>query len=232
MTNEAKTIASPSDYAQRLADALEANRKEQAGHRERLAQLQDEEAWLINKVHAASPVSAEAADGVIETSPEQNEQPEPLGSTASAEGSKPKAQARRAVPKPRRAKAAQAKTRTKKAAASQARATAKKTAAKPAAASKTAEPPLHKLVLDILLKNPGKPHLVREVHEELTKEHPQRGASEQVVRNSLETLWRKKVIDKRTQKRSAMYSAPATDTAAAGADRDAESENKPVPAEV
>lgn len=53
----------------------------------------------------------------------------------------------------------------------------------------------------------GEPRLVREVHAALTKAHPERGTSVQVVRNTLETLVKRGVVGKGTQKGAAMYTA-------------------------
>ncbi|MFD8666592.1 hypothetical protein ACFV1U_14465 [Streptomyces microflavus] len=114
-------------------------------------------------------------------------------------------------------KTAAAKRSTSKAAQ---KATAKKAAAKPgadqapASAAETAEssaekagPTLWQLVLDILLKTPGQPCVAREVTEQLALEHPGRGTSVQMVRNSLETLVKKGLAEKTQQQRSVMYTA-------------------------
>lgn len=90
-----------------------------------------------------------------------------------------------------------------------------------AGAQETAAP-LHQLVLALLPA--GEPRLVREVHADLEKAHPDRKTSVQVVRNTLETLVKRGAITKGTQKGSAMYTAPertagpaAGGTASAGA---------------
>ncbi|WNI20591.1 hypothetical protein [Streptomyces sp. ITFR-16] len=86
------------------------------------------------------------------------------------------------------------------------------------ARKKTAAPqtpaPLHQLVLALLPA--GEPRLVREVHADLEKAHPDRTTSVQVVRNTLETLVKRGAVTKGTQKGSAMYTAPQPAAEAAG----------------
>ncbi|MCZ1011955.1 hypothetical protein [Streptomyces lydicus] len=217
MANDPKNTANPSNYVQRLADAREANRKEQEDLQRRLAQLQEEEAWLTNKIQAGP-----TAEAPQEAAGEQR-----LHGSTRAPAESEMAKASGAVPKPRQTKrakaakkAAQSKPPAKKTAAPKKQSTAKKATAK-----KPAEPPVRQLVLDLLNRKPGEPHTAREVFNELGKEHPRRVTSVQLVRNHLEGLWKKKDIDKTTQKGSAMYSAlvPAPE-APSGAEADQASE--------
>lgn len=95
--------------------------------------------------------------------------------------------------------------------------TAARTPAKKTPANKTpsvvtsvresAEEPLHRLVLDLLLEHAGHPRTVREVQEDLAKTHPARATSAQTVRNNLERLVKKELAEKGTKQGSAMYTA-------------------------
>lgn len=91
-----------------------------------------------------------------------------------------------------------AKTGTAKAA------SAKKVAPAPAA---TTEAPLRELVLALLV-GAAEPRMVSEVATALSEAHPGRPASTQVVRNTLETLAKKGVVDKENKQGSVMYTAP------------------------
>lgn len=68
--------------------------------------------------------------------------------------------------------------------------------------------------------------MVSEIRTELTQAYPERATSIQVVRNNLESLTRKGVIEKGTQQGSVMYTKPAptqadtTPVPAATADED------------
>ncbi|MFF8592303.1 hypothetical protein ACF061_12790 [Streptomyces sp. NPDC015220] len=128
-------------------------------------------------------------------------------------------------------KATAGKTTAGKTAAAK-KSTTKSTARKTAAArggvpeargGEAKQPPLHQLVLDVLLRTPGEPRLAREVHDEVVKAHPERAtASLQTVRNSLDALFKKKVIDKANQQGSVMYSAKAGGADTAGAEGEPE----------
>ncbi|MFF1680748.1 hypothetical protein ACFVYG_32510 [Streptomyces sp. NPDC058256] len=277
MANEPENTPNQSEYAQRLADALAANRKEQdditahsARLQERLDQLRQDEAWLANSVQAArpatdAPAGTEPAAGEAEaSSASEDERSESDGSTqAPAETA---AEASRAVPKPRQdeerstesrpaakapgkkapaKKAAPKKTAAKKTtkktttakepAAAKEEAAEKETSVAKAAAKKPDEPPLHQLILAILLKTPGEPQQARDVLDKLTEAHPERARSIQVVRNNLEILAKKGTIDKSHQKNSAMYTANAADADApdaSDADQASQKASEKVPAEV
>ncbi|GGT24459.1 hypothetical protein GCM10010271_29810 [Streptomyces kurssanovii] len=246
-------------YAQRYAEDLAANRKEQADLQERLEQLCVEEAWL-SEAQGTLPTTviansvAETAAGAGETSPaatsEQRER-EP-GAPASAEAV---ADAARTVPKPRQGKqvkAAQSKPAAKKASAAKGRSTAKKATAKKTAtanspvkktaaakapaekapAKEKAVPPLHELILGILLTSPGEPRVAREVTDQLAQDHPERATSVQTVRNTLEALVKKKSVEKSNQQGSAMYTAFAPPAVGDVVEEAAEKAAEKVPAEV
>jgi hypothetical protein len=233
-------------YAQRYAEDLEANRKEQSALQERLEQLRVEEAFLV-KAQGILPAAvipsgsdAEPAAGADEASSAGD-----LGASASAEAG---ADAPRSVPKPRQdkqAKAAQSKPAAKKAA--KGKSTAKKTAAAKTPVNKTAAtkapakeapvkekagPPLNELVLGILLKSPGEPCVAREVSKQLAQDHPERATSVQTVRNALEALVKKKVVEKSNQQGSAMYTAYAPPATGSAPEEAPEKAAEKVPAEV
>jgi hypothetical protein len=235
-------------YAQRFADDLEANRKEQAdvtgqitGLQARLDQLRLDEAWLTQAQGSLPAVADPSVPDAGAPSAAEEEQPEAPASAA--------ADVSQSVPQPRQdqpVKAAQPKQAAKRTAVAKDKAPAKKTTAKKAPAKKTmalkppAEPiskeaparktaakertgpPLHELLLAVLLKTPGEPRVAREVSDQLAQDHPDRATSVQTVRNTLESLVKKNAVEKSHQQGSAMYIAnttaevePAADTAGA-----------------
>jgi hypothetical protein len=255
VAEEPNNTPSPSTYEQQLADTLAANRKEQedvtaqlASLQERLTRLREHETWLANSVQETPPTTAAptAAEPVGERRVAEGEQPESNGSTSASDEAGTEA----AVPKPRQSKRAMAKesTSSKKTAAPKATATAKKTTAKKAAAKKTTSEktaakktaakqrvePLHKLILNLLVKTPGQPRLAREVLDDLAKAHPDRKTGIQVVRNNLDTLAKKGTIEKMNQQGSAMYTAhvPAEDAPGAETDQESETVGQQAPAAV
>ncbi|MEU8678803.1 hypothetical protein [Streptomyces sp. NPDC048560] len=227
-----------STYAERFAADLVANRSEQgevtaqiAQLQTRLEQLKKDEGWLAGMqgtLPTAAPtpqaVPAEAVDTapVAEATAETKAVPQPR----SAKGTRTKS----AQPKAAQARSTQTKAAPKKPAAA-AKSTARKTAKKASeestvaakvseeAAPKVAEAPLHQLLREFLPA--GEPRLVREVHADLEKAHPDRKTSAQVVRNSLETLVKRGVISKEIQKGSAMYTAPKPTADAEATDAEA-----------
>ncbi|GAA2991764.1 hypothetical protein [Streptomyces fulvorobeus] len=219
----------------------------------RLEQLQKDEGWLSG-MQGSLPTSAP----LTETAQDAKAVPQPRSAKgARAKSAQPKAGVSKAAqPKAAASKTAPSKAAPSKAAPKTAssvteqpkaaarkpaagdRTTSRRTATKTDAAdavavkspetagSKNTETPLHQLLREFLPA--GEPRLVREVHADLEKAHPDRKTSAQVVRNSLETLVKRGVISKEIQKGSAMYTAPkpapgseapdkAADTAAAAA---------------
>ncbi|MEV7157258.1 hypothetical protein AB0N77_21965 [Streptomyces misionensis] len=173
----------------------------------------------------------------------QEEQPKPARKTAVAKKTAPGKAAKTAAKKTTANKAA--KTAAKKPPAGKAPARPAAAAEAPTGKTAAAEPsgpPLWKLTLDILLKTPGQPHVAREVHDQLTQSHPDRAASVQAVRTSLETVVKKGLAEKSTQQRNAMYTAyadtdadaapPADTTAAGGAEQAPEPAGEKVPVQV
>ncbi|MFE7114703.1 hypothetical protein ACFU99_04685 [Streptomyces sp. NPDC057654] len=225
-------------FQQQYADELEVNREEQAGLteqitvlQERLAQLRVEESWLAQAQDSLpgypTPGGAEPADVVAEAP--STDRAEQLGTSTSAEAA---AEAPQAVPSPRRDEPAKAERPAKKAATAK---VAKRTAAKKPAAEQPAKPeaptgtPLQQLILDLLRKTPGQPHVTREIAERLAQDHPSRNANPKTVRNNLETLVEKKLAEKSRQKGSALYTAYVEADAAPAAGSAADSEPEQVP---
>ncbi|MFB7462848.1 hypothetical protein ACFCZ1_04965 [Streptomyces sp. NPDC056224] len=232
MANDPDTTPIHNVYAQRFAADLEINRKEQeqvsaqiTELEVRLQQLKADESWLHGMQGALPPVADEAPAPGGQVAPQPGRSPaHDTEAVASTTGAPVKS----AVPRPRKAKkttgraaerkpeqpkktsgiASGAKAGTTAAAAK--KATGTKAAAKKATgtkADKTAEPPLRELVLALLV-SAAEPRMVSEVTAELAQAHPGRPASGQVVRNTLEVLARKNLIDKEHKQGSVMYSAP------------------------
>ncbi|MFD3652171.1 hypothetical protein [Streptomyces sp. NPDC058620] len=220
-----------STYAERFAADLVANRSEQGEItaqltqlQTRLEQLKKDEGWLSG-MQGTLPTTAPSAEAL----PAEATGTAPVTDTA---------QDAKAVPQPRsakgtRTKAAASKATQPKAAAKKPAATAKSTSRKTvkkasggdavakeateAAAPKSTDTPLHQLLRAFLPA--GEPRLVREVHADLEKVHPDRKTSAQVVRNSLETLVKRGIISKEIQKGSAMYTAPKPTAGSEAADK-------------
>lgn len=209
-------------YAERFATDLADNRTEQKELtaqierlRARLEQLRTDETWL-DGMQAALPGAAappgqrraartagKAAGAGRRTAGDTRSDTDARAGTGSrttdatpagdgtraGDGTTPAATP---VPKPRpaaRAKARPARSRT----------SGTKTTA--------AATPLHQLIRSLM--PPGEPRMVREVHADLAKAHPERGTSVQVVRNTLETLVKRGAVDKGLQQGAAMYTVPA-----------------------
>ncbi|NED11487.1 hypothetical protein [Streptomyces sp. SID9124] len=176
-------------YAERFATDLADNRAEQKELtaqierlRSRLEQLRTDETWLTGMQSALPGATAP---------PRPRRAPQTdAGQTDEARAGDGDTAAK-AVPSPRLAGRAKAKP-------AGARTAGRK-------AGTTAAAPLHQLIRALMPV--GEPRLVREVHADLTKKHPERGTSVQVVRNTLETLVKRGVLGKGMQKGAAMYTA-------------------------
>ncbi|MER5727258.1 hypothetical protein ABT084_02680 [Streptomyces sp. NPDC002138] len=150
----------------------------------------------------------------------------PAAKTASPKTASPKAAAAKsaaaktATPKATAAKATARKTATRKATTAAPRPTGTETTGTETTGTPTvetraaqprtggpAEPPRRELVLALLV-SAAEPRMVSEVTAELAEAHPGRPASTQVVRNTLEALAKKGLIEKENKQGSVMYSAP------------------------
>lgn len=238
---------------------------------ERLEQLKTDEHWLA-QAQGSLPKAPASGAPEARPAAEEAESSAPVEAAAEAPQSVPQQRqdqsAKEEQPKRPAKKAVSAKRATsKKAVKSTAGPSAKKTTGTKAAAKKPPSqeasapptvaapapadkgaveeksgPPLWQLVRDILLKTPGQPCVAREVHDQLTQDHPGRATSIQTVRNNLETLVKKSLAEKSNQQGSAMYTAyadtgagaaPGAEAAAAGeAEQAAEAAAQKAPVEV
>ncbi|WP_331731925.1 hypothetical protein OG613_49190 (plasmid) [Streptomyces sp. NBC_00015] len=230
-----------------------------AGLQKRLDQLRSDEAWLTQAQGslptaldpsapevepaagaAESPTSAEAVTDAPQSVPQQR-QDQPVKAAQSKQKPAKKTAATKNTTTAK--KPAAGKSTAKKAAAKKTTATRKEAVEKvPAEAAPTVEvtaeepapkeksgPPLHELVLAILLKTPGEPRQAREVFDELNTTHPGRAASVQVVRNQLNNLTGKSRIETSLQGNARMYTAYGDAGAASAADPAAGGEGEQVP---
>lgn len=155
---------------------------------------------------APQSVPQQRQDGPVNA--EQPKQPTKKAATAK------KKTAAKTTAKKTTAKAAK-KTVTKKASAktsaaeqaAEPEAAAPKAPAEKASAEEKPGPPLRELILALLLKTPGEPQYAREVSDQLAQEHPSRATSIQTVRNVLNRLAEKDVIEKANRQGSPMYTA-------------------------
>ncbi|MGW1362943.1 hypothetical protein ACWCQP_36745 [Streptomyces chartreusis] len=216
------TAAAPDEsgeYTRRLAAALEANREEQkaiTAHlaqlsrlQQRLEQLREHERWLADTVEATPP----AADASAET-----ERAEPSRAVAQApvplprheESGPPGAPARKAARPKTRTKAGPKKTAPKKAPAAK---TAAKKSTSPSNTSRTSGgTTLGELVLAVLNHTPGEPRTAAEVTADLAQAYPDRARDTNNVRNVLEGLVAKSLIERSKQKRSVHYTVQGQQT--------------------
>ncbi|MBT2445445.1 hypothetical protein J7E93_36285 [Streptomyces sp. ISL-36] len=85
---------------------------------------------------------------------------------------------------------------------------AKKTTASAGSAKKVSQPSLQELVEVVLGRQVGEPRTVREIRAELEALHPERSTSDQVIRNTLERMAKKDLIERSNQQGSVMYTKP------------------------
>ncbi|MGP3953485.1 BlaI/MecI/CopY family transcriptional regulator [Streptomyces sp. 7N604] len=207
MSNEPDNTNIQDRYAARLAADLESNEKEReaihskiADLQARLEQLDNEHAWLSTM--RGTVVGAPAARERAAQSPDGN---------AEAVLAEPAVQA---IPQPRRAKKAASEPRGRRKKAAQAKPAGEAKAPKAAAKKKSEGPPLRELILDLLAQH-HQPRMVGEVVNELAEAHPERAASNQVVRNTLEALVAKNYVERERKQGSVFYTARENDAAAA-----------------
>ncbi|MFE4925160.1 hypothetical protein [Streptomyces sp. NPDC056661] len=206
VADASETMPIRSRYAEQFAADSEANRKEQEGVSAQITELQERLKQL-----KADEILLSDMQRVVAAAAEQQD------ASAVLETDTPAEAASQAVPPPRqetRTQETATASRAKKTARSKgpgkvARSAPKKTVAK-TGDKKSAEPPLSELVLGLLLVHAGEPRLTREVHADLEAAHPTRATTLQTVRNSLDALAKKGVIEKEKKQGSAMYTAPKT----------------------
>ncbi|WP_329167448.1 hypothetical protein OHB49_45195 (plasmid) [Streptomyces sp. NBC_01717] len=210
MTDASKNTPIQNRYAQQFAADREANHKEQESIAAQITELQGRLKQL-----KADEVLLSDMQGLVGPPAEQQSAPALLKTDALAE-----AAPTQAVPPPRHktvTKTTAAASRGKKTARAKAPGKVTQSAPKKAAAKKTAtktdatnaaEPSLSELVLGLLLAHAGEPRITREVHADLETAHPKRATTIQTVRNILDSLANKKIIEKEKKQGSAMYTAP------------------------
>ncbi|SNT56321.1 hypothetical protein [Actinacidiphila glaucinigra] len=187
-------------YATRLAEDLDNNANEQekvrvqlADLQNRLAQLEQERAWLTQLQESVAGAQSAAT-------PEQSASEAPSGNRADEPKVTSSAQP---VPRPRG---------RKKSAGEPARKAGKKTMAskdgrkpKPATSRSSTEPTLRSLVIGTLAAS-SEPRMVSDFVDALAKQHPDRTTpSAPVVRNALESLVAKGLAERTRQQGSVFY---------------------------
>ncbi|MGW2637110.1 hypothetical protein [Streptomyces sp. NPDC001348] len=235
MDGESANTPIRSRYAQQVSADLEKNRAAQqeldgqiTDLQQRLEQLRADEKWLSGIKESlpatdeqdAASVSAATEEAVEEAAVPKPRKEQPQGSTpARKKSAQPRGKAAKKAAPAKPAAKAPAKAAEKKA---PARKTAvKKSAAKKSAAAKTAakpagEPVLGDLLKDILDRHAGQPRTAGEVRDELEERHPDRARDVNVVRNTLERLVAKSVIERARQKRTVLYTSAGKAAPAAG----------------
>uniref|UniRef100_UPI003F49914B hypothetical protein n=1 Tax=Streptomyces chartreusis TaxID=1969 RepID=UPI003F49914B len=196
MADEVTTIPMQQRYATQLAADLERNLAAQE-------RLKAEEKWL----RAALESLPTDAPGVPEATPEPEPSrtvPEaPIPQPRQEESSAPAASARKAHRSKGGTKAAAKKAATSKAPA--AKASARKNTTGKNGPRKSGGPTLGELVLTILANTPGEPRTAAEVTEDLAQAYPERARDANNVRNALEGLVAKSLIERSKQKNSVHY---------------------------
>lgn len=204
MADEVTTIPMQQRYATQLAADLEKNLAAQE-------RLKAEEKWL----RAALESLPTDAPGVPEATPEP--EPSRTGSETSIpqprreNSSAPAASARKAH---RSKDGTNATARTAAASkAPTAKASARKSTTGKNASKRTGGPTLGELALTILANTPGEPRTAAEVTEDLAQAYPERARDTNNVRNALEGLVAKSLIERSKQKNNVHYTVQGQQSA-------------------
>jgi predicted transcriptional regulator len=216
VSNEPDVTTIQDRYAQQIVTDLAANRERQEQVRSQATELQQtleqlacEEQWLVSaqeklEVRPPAAPAAEPSDAVAaQSTPEQP--------SATSAVPQPRSSAKAAASKTPNGTGGKKAAKKEKAAAGKPARTAS-TPDQPKAAAAGGGPSLRDMVLGMLAQH-HEPRQVSEVVSELASAHPERPASPQVVRGTLEALVAKGELERERQKRSVFYTAPATDTA-------------------
>ncbi|MFE6946493.1 hypothetical protein [Streptomyces chartreusis] len=192
MTDEDTTIPIQQRYAPQLAADLEKNLAAQE-------RLRTEERWLRATLKSLPTLSdlPQEAPGAPEATPE----PEPSRTAAETPIPPPRGEESR-PPAASARKAARSKGGTK---APAAKATTRKSTTAGNTSRKSGGPTLGGLVLAVLNNNPGEPRTAAEVTEDLAREYPERARDTNNVRNALEGLVAKSLIERSKQKNTVHY---------------------------
>lgn len=213
---DVETAPLRNQYAQRIAADIEANRAEQEQLTARLAQLRDDENYLVGLQTASVPAqptgdgqetsaAAQAAsqDAAVPQQRDADPAPEGAGTADESQGAGKKGGRKKTSAGPRKRAAAAEKPP---------RATAPKRTT--AASAKKAEPPLRERVNTVLLETPEQPRSAGEVLAELTQATPGATFTPQAVRQALESLIAAGTATRERQGRSVYYTAKPAPTAA------------------
>lgn len=229
MEVDSSTVPVRSQYTRQIAADIETNRAEQERLKARLAQLQDDETYLVG-LQVASAGAQSAADDTQEADvaadpasldtavPQQRDAapaPETVGAPEGGEGAGKRSGRKKAAAAPRKRAASTAGKRPARA----------KTAAKAAQAeAKNTEPSLRERVKDAVLQNPGQPRSASEVVAELAQADPAYAATPQAVRQALESLVAAGVAARERQGRSVYYTVVSQPAAPETTDTDQQDE--------
>lgn len=216
MSNDPDVTTIQDRYAQQIVTDLAANRERQEQVRSQATELQEtleqlarEEQWLVSaqeklEVRPPAAQAAEPSDAVAAQST-----PEQPGATSAVPQPRSSAKTAAASKTPNETGSKRAAKKEKAAAGKPARIAS--TPDQPKAAAAGGVPSLRDMVLGVLAQH-HEPRQVSEVVSELASAHPERPASPQVVRGTLEALVAKGELERERQKRSVFYTAPAADT--------------------
>ncbi|MEV8546974.1 hypothetical protein [Streptomyces sp. NPDC051572] len=208
-------------YTQQIAAVLETNREHQADLRKRLGQLEADEKVLSGLLDSA-PAPQTPRDTKTTADAAQPAKPDPQDTTPA-----PAARDEAAVPPPRSEEPGTSaigpvktprKIAVKKTVARPPANEATKKAAADVPAEKVAEPPLGELLLQILAQHPGERFTVAEVATELEQLFPPRARNVKIVRQTLETLLAKMLLERAKQGGTVYYSSLQPESGPAAAE--------------
>ncbi|WP_320773983.1 hypothetical protein [Streptomyces sp. CRN 30] len=211
-----------SQYSAQVTGDLERNAKEQerlsteiTALQEQLASLQRDHSVLVNIRQALGSTQATVEDtAVADTVAETASVPAPRKKSASAEGGTAKrTRAKKAAAQQPKADKKAAAAKPAKAAAKPAAKSTPKPAAKPAA-KKTGGPTLGELIRGVLADQ-KEPRSAAEVATALGEAHADRPVKTTVVRNTLEGLVAKNLVQRTKQGTSVFYTVSETTEASA-----------------
>ncbi|CAL9324511.1 hypothetical protein SUDANB66_06568 (plasmid) [Streptomyces sp. SudanB66_2053] len=171
--------------------------------------LRTEERWLRATLESLPMVTDPSRDtpGVLEATtgpePSRTVAETPVPSPREEESMPPAAAPGQAAPPKGGTKAVPKKASARKAAAAQT--AARKNTTARSTSRKRGGPTLGELVLAVLHNNPGEPRTATEVAEDLAREYPERARDTNNVRNALEGLVAKSLIERSKQKHTVHY---------------------------
>ncbi|MBM9506773.1 hypothetical protein [Actinacidiphila acididurans] len=231
MKVDSETIPLRSQYTRQIATDIETNRAEQERLKERLAQLQDDETYLVGLQVASAGAQSDASD-----TQEADAAADPASQDTALPQQRDAAPAPEAVSAPANGKGAGKQSGHKKAAATprkRAASTAEARSARAKAPAKTAqgdakntEPSLRERVGAVLLQSLGQPRSAGEVVAALAQADPGHAVTPQAVRQSLESLVAASLAARERQGRSVYYTATAGSAPAASETAETEQQDE------